>query len=53
MDGAAFLSLLLEPFQYVFIRRGLIEALLMGGICGAMGAFVVAAVFGPRRRRNS
>ncbi len=46
MDSAAIISLLLEPFQYVFIRRGLIEALLMGGICGAMGAFVVARGWG-------
>ena len=46
MDWTSFSSLLLEPFQYVFIRRGLIEALMMGGICGAMGAFVVARGWG-------
>ena len=40
------LELLVEPLQYVFIRRGLIEALMMGGICGAMGAFVVARGWG-------
>lgn len=35
-----------EPFQYAFIQRGLLEALLMGAICGAMGAFIVARGWG-------
>ena len=34
MDWATLGSLVMEPFQYVFIRRGLLEALMMGGICG-------------------
>ena len=46
MDWAALYALLVEPFQYAFIRRGLIEALMMGGICGAMGAFIVARGWG-------
>jgi manganese/iron transport system permease protein len=46
MDWNSLVSLLSEPFQYVFIRRGLIEALMMGGMCGAMGAFVVARGWG-------
>jgi manganese/iron transport system permease protein len=46
VDWIATFSLLVEPLQYVFIRRGLIEALMMGGICGAMGAFVVARGWG-------
>ena len=46
MDWIALASLLVEPFQYVFIRRGLLEALMMGGICGAIGAFVVARGWG-------
>jgi len=37
---------LVEPLQYPFIQRGLIEVLLMGAVCGAMGAFVVARGWG-------
>jgi manganese/iron transport system permease protein len=46
VDWIAIFSLLIEPLQYIFIRRGLLEALMMGGICGAMGAFVVARGWG-------
>ncbi|MEP7200186.1 MAG: metal ABC transporter permease, partial [Chloroflexota bacterium] len=46
MDFASLWSLLVEPFQYAFIRRGLIEALLMGALCGALGAFIVARGWG-------
>ena len=37
---------LLDPFQYTFMQRGLIEVLLIGLICGAMGAFVITRGLG-------
>ncbi len=35
MDG------LVEPFTHAFMQRALVEALLMGLVCGLLGAFVV------------
>src|SRR5438046_8034407 len=37
---------LLEPLGYAFVQRGLIEVVLMGVLCGALGAFVVARGLG-------
>jgi manganese/iron transport system permease protein len=31
----------IEPFQYAFMQRALAEAVLMGVVCGLLGAFVV------------
>ncbi len=39
-------QVLLDPFQYTFMQRGLIEVLLIGLICGAMGAFVITRGLG-------
>ncbi len=40
------MEILIEPLQYVFMQRGLIQVMLMGTICGAMGAFIVARGLG-------
>ncbi len=37
---------LTDPLQYTFIQRALIEVILMGSICGVMGAFIVARGLG-------
>lgn len=37
---------LTEPLQFTFMQRGLIEVLLIGLICGAIGAFVVTRGLG-------
>jgi ABC-type Mn2+/Zn2+ transport system permease subunit len=42
MDFSLFWQTLTEPLQYGFMQRGLLEVLLMGALCGALGAFVVA-----------
>ena len=31
----------LEPFEFLFFRMGLIMALLVGAMCGAMGVYIV------------
>src|SRR5512143_786060 len=46
MDLYAFWLALIEPLQYTFIQRGLTEVVLMGAVCGAMGAFVIARGWG-------
>ncbi len=46
MDLVSLWSTLLEPLQFTFIQRGLVEVFMMGIICGAMGAFVVARGWG-------
>ncbi len=33
--------MLLEPFEFLFFRRGLFMALLVGAMCGAIGVYVV------------
>ena len=35
------MSGLLEPFQFEFFRNGLVAALLVGGLCGLIGVYVV------------
>lgn len=40
------MELFTQPLQYAFIQRGLLEVVLMGILCGAMGAFVVARGLG-------
>lgn len=35
------MSLLLDPFQFDFFARGLIAAILVGAVCGALGPFVI------------
>jgi ABC-type Mn2+/Zn2+ transport system permease subunit len=34
------------PLEYSFIQRGLIEVILIGALCGAMGSFIVARGLG-------
>ncbi len=46
MDWLALGKALIDPFQYTFMQRGLIEVLLIGLICGAMGAFVITRGLG-------
>lgn len=46
MSWNAAIQVLLDPFQYTFMQRGLIEVLLIGLICGAMGAFVITRGLG-------
>jgi manganese/iron transport system permease protein len=46
MDWVSLWKALVDPFQYTFMRRGLIEVLLIGLICGAIGAFVVTRGLG-------
>ncbi len=46
MDWPALGKALFDPFQYTFMQRGLIEVLLIGLICGAMGAFVITRGLG-------
>ena len=33
--------MLLEPFEFLFFRRGLVMALLVGAMCGAIGVYIV------------
>jgi manganese/iron transport system permease protein/iron/zinc/copper transport system permease protein len=33
--------ILLEPFRYEFFTRGLVAALLVGGLCGLVGVYIV------------
>ncbi|MEO5679753.1 MAG: metal ABC transporter permease, partial [Acidimicrobiales bacterium] len=41
MIGAAVLAAdLLEPFQYAFVRNGMVVAVLAGGLCGLLGVYV-------------
>ncbi len=40
------LQLVLDPLQFTFMQRGLIEVVLIGLICGAVGAFVVTRGLG-------
>ena len=35
------LTTLLEPFQFEFFRNGTIAAVLVGGLCGAIGVYIV------------
>ncbi len=35
------MEFLLHPFQYEFFRRGLLAALLAGGLCGLIGVYIV------------
>jgi manganese/iron transport system permease protein/iron/zinc/copper transport system permease protein len=35
------MTFLLEPFTYVFFRRALIAALLVGALCGLIGVYIV------------
>ncbi|MGB8644944.1 MAG: metal ABC transporter permease [Anaerolineae bacterium] len=46
MDGVSLWQTLIDPFQYAFMQRGLIEVMLIGLICGAMGAFVITRGLG-------
>lgn len=39
MDG--WLQLLLEPFSYAFMQRGLVAVLLVGAVCAAVGTYMV------------
>ena len=40
------ITLLTDPLQYTFMQRGLVEVILIGALCGALGAFVVARGLG-------
>ena len=33
---------LLEPLQFTFMQRGLVEVVLVGALCGAVGGFVIS-----------
>jgi manganese/iron transport system permease protein len=46
MNLSIIVRTLLDPFQFGFMQRALIEVLLIGLICGAMGAFVVTRGLG-------
>ena len=35
------LALLFEPLTYVFFRRALLAALLVGALCGLVGVYIV------------
>lgn len=35
-------DVLLEPLRFPFMQRGLVEVLLVGALCGAVGGFVIA-----------
>jgi manganese/iron transport system permease protein/iron/zinc/copper transport system permease protein len=35
------MDFLLHPFQYEFFRRGLVAALMVGGLCGLIGVYIV------------
>lgn len=35
------MEILLEPFQFEFFRNGLIVAVLVGGLCGLIGVYIV------------
>jgi ABC-type Mn2+/Zn2+ transport system permease subunit len=35
------MSLLLEPFQFEFFRNGTLAAVLVGGLCGLIGVYIV------------
>jgi len=37
---------IIEALQYSFVQRALVEVVLMGAICGVMGAFIVARGLG-------
>ncbi len=40
------MDFLLDPLHYSFMQRGLVEVTLVGALCGALGAFVVARGLG-------
>lgn len=40
------MTFLTDPLQYTFMQRGLVEVILIGALCGALGAFVVARGLG-------
>ncbi len=46
MTAGSLWQILLDPFQYAFMLRGLVEVLLIGLICGAIGAFVITRGLG-------
>lgn len=46
MDMEMIWQILIEPLQFTFMQRGLIEVWLIGLICGAIGAFVVTRGLG-------
>jgi manganese/iron transport system permease protein len=46
MSLSALAGTLLDPFQFAFMQRALIEVLLIGLICGGMGAFVITRGMG-------
>jgi manganese/iron transport system permease protein len=46
MQGLSLGRALLDPLQYTFMQRALIEVLLIGLICGAIGAFVITRGLG-------
>lgn len=46
MDMELIWQILIEPLQFTFMQRGLIEVWLIGLICGAIGAFVVTRGLG-------
>ncbi|MBI5876654.1 MAG: metal ABC transporter permease [Chloroflexi bacterium] len=46
MDLYVLWQALIEPLQFAFIQRGIVEVVLMGAVCGAMGAFVIARGWG-------
>src|SRR5512136_2859639 len=35
------MDILLEPFQFEFFRNGTLAAVLVGGLCGLIGVFIV------------
>lgn len=35
------MEFLLDPFKYEFFRRGLLAALMVGGLCGLIGVYIV------------
>ena len=46
MGDSAIWQVLTDPLQFSFMQRGVIEVLLLGLICGAIGAFVVTRGLG-------
>lgn len=41
MEGNTVLDVLLQPFQYAFMVRGVLAAILVGVVCAVLGTFVV------------
>ncbi|MFQ5900775.1 MAG: metal ABC transporter permease [Thermodesulfobacteriota bacterium] len=41
IDAESIMTILLEPMGYEFFRHGLLAALMVGGLCGLIGVYIV------------